>query len=130
MPLESTAPSRANRTALQPFTRPGDAIPCAAQKSSPGKTPAASAASQAKSRADIARFRARVDTALTEVHAQKTYWGVVVADEEFAVVANGEAPQGEAVEATDAAKVQDGPGAAFVTGSSKNFRREAAGDLG
>src|ERR1700732_582573 len=59
-----------------------NAIPCAAQKSSPGKTPAASAASRAKSRADIARFRARVDTALTEVHAQKTYWGVVVADQD------------------------------------------------
>jgi D-alanyl-D-alanine carboxypeptidase/D-alanyl-D-alanine-endopeptidase (penicillin-binding protein 4) len=63
-----------------------NAIPCAAQKSSPGKTPAASAASRAKSRADIARFRARVDTALTEVHAQKTYWGVVVADQDTGAI--------------------------------------------
>ncbi|HXO05601.1 MAG TPA: D-alanyl-D-alanine carboxypeptidase/D-alanyl-D-alanine-endopeptidase [Candidatus Sulfotelmatobacter sp.] len=31
-------------------------------------------------RPDVARFRARVDTAVAEVHAQKAFWGVLVAD--------------------------------------------------
>jgi serine-type D-Ala-D-Ala carboxypeptidase/endopeptidase (penicillin-binding protein 4) len=34
----------------------------------------------AKPRADVARFRARVDAALAEAHAQKALWGVLVTD--------------------------------------------------
>ena len=34
----------------------------------------------AKPRADVARFRARVDAALEEAHAQKALWGVLVTD--------------------------------------------------
>jgi D-alanyl-D-alanine carboxypeptidase/D-alanyl-D-alanine-endopeptidase (penicillin-binding protein 4) len=34
----------------------------------------------AKPRADVARFRARVDAALREAHAEKTLWGVLVTD--------------------------------------------------
>jgi serine-type D-Ala-D-Ala carboxypeptidase/endopeptidase (penicillin-binding protein 4) len=34
----------------------------------------------AKPRADAARFRARVDAALAEAHAQKAFWGVLVTD--------------------------------------------------
>jgi len=60
-----------------------NAVPCAAQKSSPAK---AGVATRSKSRADIARFRERVEAALTEVHAQKTYWGVVVADEDTGAI--------------------------------------------
>ena len=33
-----------------------------------------------KPRADVARFRARVDAALAEAHAQKALWGVLVTD--------------------------------------------------
>jgi serine-type D-Ala-D-Ala carboxypeptidase/endopeptidase (penicillin-binding protein 4) len=33
-----------------------------------------------KTRADVARFRARVDVALAEAHAQKALWGVLVTD--------------------------------------------------
>src|SRR4029077_16919745 len=60
-----------------------NAVPCAAQKSSPAK---AGVATRSKSRADIARFRERVEAALTEVHAQKTYWGVVVADKDTGAI--------------------------------------------
>jgi D-alanyl-D-alanine carboxypeptidase/D-alanyl-D-alanine-endopeptidase (penicillin-binding protein 4) len=62
------------------------AIPCAAQKSSATKMPTASSASRAKNRADIVRFRTRVEAALNEVHAQKIYWGVVVADQETGAI--------------------------------------------
>jgi D-alanyl-D-alanine carboxypeptidase/D-alanyl-D-alanine-endopeptidase (penicillin-binding protein 4) len=34
----------------------------------------------AKVRPDVARFRARVETALSEVHAGRAYWGILVAD--------------------------------------------------
>jgi D-alanyl-D-alanine carboxypeptidase/D-alanyl-D-alanine-endopeptidase (penicillin-binding protein 4) len=34
----------------------------------------------AKPRADVARFRARVDAALSEAHAQKALWGILVTD--------------------------------------------------
>jgi len=44
------------------------------------KDPSPGASSRAKSRADVARFRVRVESALAEVHAQKAYWGMVVAD--------------------------------------------------
>lgn len=40
----------------------------------------APSASRPKSRADIAVFRARVEGALLEAHAQKALWGVLVAD--------------------------------------------------
>lgn len=33
-----------------------------------------------KERADLAQFRARVETALAEIHAQKADWGILVAD--------------------------------------------------
>ena len=33
-----------------------------------------------KPRADVARFRARAESALAEAHAQRAYWGVLVAD--------------------------------------------------
>jgi serine-type D-Ala-D-Ala carboxypeptidase/endopeptidase (penicillin-binding protein 4) len=33
-----------------------------------------------KARPDALRFRARVDTALTEAHAKKVFWGILVAD--------------------------------------------------
>jgi serine-type D-Ala-D-Ala carboxypeptidase/endopeptidase (penicillin-binding protein 4) len=62
------------------------AIPCMAQKSSATKMPTASSASRAKNRADIVRFRTRVEAALNEVHAQKIYWGVVVADQETGAI--------------------------------------------
>lgn len=68
-------------TALLPV-----AVPCAAQKPSAMTAPAASGASRAKNRTDIARFRARVEAALAEVHAQKTYWGVVVADQDTGAI--------------------------------------------
>jgi serine-type D-Ala-D-Ala carboxypeptidase/endopeptidase (penicillin-binding protein 4) len=56
----------------------------AAQKASsgaPAKRPP-NAATRAKPRADVARFRARVEAALAEAHAQKAYWGALVADRE------------------------------------------------
>jgi D-alanyl-D-alanine carboxypeptidase/D-alanyl-D-alanine-endopeptidase (penicillin-binding protein 4) len=56
--------------------------PAAAQESSAtarAKRPA-SRATRAKPRADVARFRARVEAALGEAHAQRAYWGVLVAD--------------------------------------------------
>jgi serine-type D-Ala-D-Ala carboxypeptidase/endopeptidase (penicillin-binding protein 4) len=62
------------------------AAPCAAQKASAMTAPAASGASRAKNRTDIARFRARVEAALAEAHAQKTYWGVVVADQDTGAI--------------------------------------------
>ena len=56
--------------------------PAAAQESTAkasAKRPA-SRATRAKPRADVARFRARVEAALGEAHAQRAYWGVLVAD--------------------------------------------------
>jgi serine-type D-Ala-D-Ala carboxypeptidase/endopeptidase (penicillin-binding protein 4) len=44
-----------------------------------GKRPQ-NAATRANSRADVARFRARVEAALNEAHAERAYWGVLVAD--------------------------------------------------
>jgi serine-type D-Ala-D-Ala carboxypeptidase/endopeptidase (penicillin-binding protein 4) len=38
------------------------------------------ASASAKARPDVARFRGRVETALSEVHAGKAYWGILVAD--------------------------------------------------
>ena len=40
----------------------------------------ASGAPRARPRADVARFRARVEAALSEAHAQRAYWGVLVVD--------------------------------------------------
>jgi serine-type D-Ala-D-Ala carboxypeptidase/endopeptidase (penicillin-binding protein 4) len=37
-------------------------------------------AARSKPRADVARFRARVEAALSEAHAQRAYWGVLVVD--------------------------------------------------
>jgi D-alanyl-D-alanine carboxypeptidase/D-alanyl-D-alanine-endopeptidase (penicillin-binding protein 4) len=62
------------------------AMPCAAQKSSSTKASAASAEPRARGRADVARFRARARAALVEVQAQKTYWGVVVADQDTGAI--------------------------------------------
>ena len=49
------------------------AVPAPAKKTSGG-------ARGAKPRLDVARFRARVDAALAEAHAQKALWGVLVTD--------------------------------------------------
>ncbi|MGH9745803.1 MAG: D-alanyl-D-alanine carboxypeptidase/D-alanyl-D-alanine endopeptidase [Candidatus Acidiferrales bacterium] len=51
--------------------------PLAAQKHSKQST---TGASEAASRPDVVRFRARVEAALAEIHAQKASWGVLVAD--------------------------------------------------
>jgi D-alanyl-D-alanine carboxypeptidase/D-alanyl-D-alanine-endopeptidase (penicillin-binding protein 4) len=58
------------------------AMPVAAQQTSaaaPVKRPA-NASAHTKTRADVARFRARVEAALAEAHTRKAYWGVLVAD--------------------------------------------------
>jgi D-alanyl-D-alanine carboxypeptidase/D-alanyl-D-alanine-endopeptidase (penicillin-binding protein 4) len=52
---------------------PAASAPASAQKGS-------SAGRVAKPRADVARFRARVDAALSEAHAQKALWGILVTD--------------------------------------------------
>jgi D-alanyl-D-alanine carboxypeptidase/D-alanyl-D-alanine-endopeptidase (penicillin-binding protein 4) len=62
------------------------AIPCAAQKSSQTKPPAPAASSRAKSRPDLVRFRARVEAALSEIHAERAFWGVVVADQDTGAI--------------------------------------------
>lgn len=41
---------------------------------------AVSASVHSKPRPDVVRFRAQVDSALADVHAKKTFWGVLVAD--------------------------------------------------
>jgi serine-type D-Ala-D-Ala carboxypeptidase/endopeptidase (penicillin-binding protein 4) len=58
------------------------AVAVAGQQASP-PAPAkkgSGGAGSAKSRADVARFRARVDAALAEAHAEKALWGVLVTD--------------------------------------------------
>jgi D-alanyl-D-alanine carboxypeptidase/D-alanyl-D-alanine-endopeptidase (penicillin-binding protein 4) len=58
------------------------AHPAVAQESSAkahAKRPAGGAP-RARPRADVARFRARVEAALSEAHAQRAYWGVLVVD--------------------------------------------------
>lgn len=55
------------------------AHPLAAQKSGPANEKPAAAA-HAKVRRDVAQFGARIDAILSEEHAQKAYWGVLVAD--------------------------------------------------
>jgi serine-type D-Ala-D-Ala carboxypeptidase/endopeptidase (penicillin-binding protein 4) len=45
----------------------------------PAKRPAAGA-TYTKPRADVGRFRVRVRAALSEAHAQRAYWGVLVSD--------------------------------------------------
>src|ERR1700675_3336300 len=58
------------------------AMPVAAQQTSaaaPVKRPA-NAGAHTKTRADVARFRVRVEAALAEAHTRKAYWGVLVAD--------------------------------------------------
>jgi len=61
------------------MARPGVAQESAAKPR--GKRPAGVAA-QAKPRADVERFRARVQTVLSEAHAQRAYWSVLVADQD------------------------------------------------
>ena len=58
------------------------AQPVVAQESSdaPHTKRAAGVATHAKRRADVGRFRARVEAALSEAHAQRAYWGVLVED--------------------------------------------------
>jgi serine-type D-Ala-D-Ala carboxypeptidase/endopeptidase (penicillin-binding protein 4) len=53
--------------------------PQSSPAASPRKTPA-TAPAPAKNRKDIARFASRVETALNESHAQKAFWGILVAD--------------------------------------------------
>jgi D-alanyl-D-alanine carboxypeptidase/D-alanyl-D-alanine-endopeptidase (penicillin-binding protein 4) len=52
---------------------PAASAPASAQNGS-------SAGRVAKPRSDVARFRARVDAALSEAHAQKALWGILVTD--------------------------------------------------
>ena len=58
----------------------GFAAPVVAQN--PKDVPKAASAKKkpAAKRADVGRFRARVDSVLAEAHAQKAFWGVLVAD--------------------------------------------------
>jgi serine-type D-Ala-D-Ala carboxypeptidase/endopeptidase (penicillin-binding protein 4) len=44
------------------------------------KAESAESAGRTKTRADVARFQARVDAALSDAHAQKALWGVLVED--------------------------------------------------
>jgi D-alanyl-D-alanine carboxypeptidase/D-alanyl-D-alanine-endopeptidase (penicillin-binding protein 4) len=61
-------------------------FPLAAQNSTPGANSRPAAKTnhatnvRTRDRADVARFRARVETTLNEIHAQKANWGVLVAD--------------------------------------------------
>ncbi|MFZ3214642.1 MAG: D-alanyl-D-alanine carboxypeptidase/D-alanyl-D-alanine-endopeptidase [Candidatus Acidiferrales bacterium] len=56
--------------------------PLAAQQSAPGThgQSASGGEHRGKVRPDVARFRARVDAALAEEHAQKALWGILVSD--------------------------------------------------
>jgi serine-type D-Ala-D-Ala carboxypeptidase/endopeptidase (penicillin-binding protein 4) len=56
------------------------AVPATTQQSQPAANAKAGAggAHAAKPRADVARFRARVDSALAEAHAQKALWGILI----------------------------------------------------
>ncbi len=78
---------------IAPFVLGGLAIGVGGQQAAPGATGTAAAtptsasakkasggARGAKPRADVVRFRTRVDAALGEVHAQKALWGVLVTD--------------------------------------------------
>jgi D-alanyl-D-alanine carboxypeptidase/D-alanyl-D-alanine-endopeptidase (penicillin-binding protein 4) len=58
------------------------ALPTFAQTPSIGANTgkSSSAAPRAKSRPDVARFRARVDGILAQAHAQHAFWGVLVTD--------------------------------------------------
>jgi D-alanyl-D-alanine carboxypeptidase/D-alanyl-D-alanine-endopeptidase (penicillin-binding protein 4) len=58
----------------------GFAAPNVAQN--PKDVPKAASAKKkpAAKRADVARFRARVDSVLSEAHAQKAFWGVLIVD--------------------------------------------------
>jgi serine-type D-Ala-D-Ala carboxypeptidase/endopeptidase (penicillin-binding protein 4) len=56
------------------------AIPAIAQDSAGHAAIPAYAA--ARTRADIVRFRARVESALAEAHAQRAFWGILVADQD------------------------------------------------
>jgi D-alanyl-D-alanine carboxypeptidase/D-alanyl-D-alanine-endopeptidase (penicillin-binding protein 4) len=55
--------------------------PAAAQRSSQTKQPPSSAV-QGKVRPDLGQFRARLEAILAGAHANKAYWGVLVADRE------------------------------------------------
>ena len=62
-------------------------LPLAAQQSITGSSKAASASKKSiTKRPDIDRFRARVNAALSEAHAQKAFWGILVVDRLFRVV--------------------------------------------
>ncbi|HXZ11635.1 MAG TPA: D-alanyl-D-alanine carboxypeptidase/D-alanyl-D-alanine-endopeptidase [Candidatus Sulfotelmatobacter sp.] len=57
------------------------ARPLAAQTKSPAASAARPGANAGpKARADLARFRARVQATLSDEHAQKAYWGILIAD--------------------------------------------------
>jgi D-alanyl-D-alanine carboxypeptidase/D-alanyl-D-alanine-endopeptidase (penicillin-binding protein 4) len=56
-------------------------LPVAAQQSITGRSKAATASKKSiTKRPDIDRFRARVNAALSEAHAQKAFWGILVVD--------------------------------------------------
>ncbi len=57
------------------------AAPLGAQtKSAPASAARPGTNVRPKVRADVARFRARVDATLSDEHAQKAYWGILIAD--------------------------------------------------
>lgn len=57
------------------------AHPAGGQQAQPAAaTKTGAAAHRGKTRADVARFQARVDAALNEAHAQKAFWGILVTD--------------------------------------------------
>jgi D-alanyl-D-alanine carboxypeptidase/D-alanyl-D-alanine-endopeptidase (penicillin-binding protein 4) len=66
--LLSAAPAMVKPAGAQEYIAKADA------KRPPG------AGTHAKQRADVARFRARVEGVLSEAHAERAYWGLLVAD--------------------------------------------------
>ena len=57
------------------------ALPAGGQQAQPAAAKAAAGgARKGKTRADVTHFRARVDAALNEAHAQKAFWGILVTD--------------------------------------------------
>src|ERR1700691_6566609 len=58
----------------------GFAAPVVAQNPKDAPRAASAKKKPAAKRADVARFRARVDSVLSEAHAQKAFWGVLIVD--------------------------------------------------
>ncbi len=58
----------------------GIAAPAVAQNAKAASKTAAAKKKPIAKRPDVGRFRARVDSVLAEAHAQKAFWGVLIAD--------------------------------------------------